>query len=278
MAAARWFRVPMDLACDDFGLGTPVVCLPPFSLDRSVMAAALEPVLARRADLRRIYVDLPGHGESPAGEPTSEYVAGAVSSFLDAHLGGAPRLLAGWSYGGYIAAALARRQPAAVAGLLLICAGVKTRPQDRDLPAAPAEPGPEGWLDEIPEGLRAHLATAIGNRTAPVAARVAAVMATSRPGDEEYRRRLQAGGYQFPDEGHAARYPGPTCVITGRHDRVVGFADQFRSLPAYPKASFTVVADAGHYLPLEQPAAFRKAADTWLDRCAAELAHRDTRA
>jgi hypothetical protein len=43
----------MDLACDDIGQGPPVVCLPPFSLDRSVMAAALEPVLARRPGWRR---------------------------------------------------------------------------------------------------------------------------------------------------------------------------------------------------------------------------------
>lgn len=258
----------MRLAYDELGQGTPIVCLPPFSLDRSVMAAAMEPVLARRAGLRRIYVDLPGHGESPAGEPTSEYVADAVSSFIDAHLGGAPRLLAGWSYGGYIAAALARRKPARIAGLLQICAGAKTRPEDRDLPPAPAEPAPRGWLDEVAEDLKAHLATAIGNRTAPTAARVAGVMAASRPGDEEYRRRLQAGGYQLADEGRAASYPGPTCVITGRQDRVVGFADQFRALPAYPAASFAVVAEAGHYLPLEQPEAFRKVTEPWLDQCA----------
>jgi pimeloyl-ACP methyl ester carboxylesterase len=257
----------MGLACDDLGRGTPVVCLPPFSLDRSVMAAALEPVLARRPGLRRIYVDLPGHGESPPGEPTSEYVAGAVSSFIDARLGSTRRLLAGWSYGGYIAAALARRQPATVAGLLLICAGVKTRPEDRDLPPAPAGPAPRGWLDEVPQALRAHLATAIGNRTAPTAARVAGVMAASRPGDEEYRQRLQAGAYQLADEGLGSGYPGPTGVITGRQDRVVGFADQFRALPAYPAASFTIVADAGHYLPLEQPEVFRKVAEFWLDRC-----------
>jgi pimeloyl-ACP methyl ester carboxylesterase len=267
----------MDLARDDLGHGRPVVCLPPFSLDRSVMAAALEPVLARRPGWRRIYVDLPGHGESPVGEPTSEYVVGAVSSFIDAHLGGAPCLLAGWSYGGYIATALARRRPARVAGLLQICAGVKTRPEDRDLPRAPAGPAPEGWLDEVPEGLKAHLATAIGNRSAPTAARVAAVIAASRPGDEEYRRRLSAGRYQLADEGRAASYPGPTYVITGRQDRVVGFADQFRALSAYPAASFTVLADAGHYLPLERPEAFRAVVGTWLDRCAAELAHRETR-
>jgi pimeloyl-ACP methyl ester carboxylesterase len=254
----------MDLAFDDLGRGTPVVCLPPFSLDRSVMAAALEPVLGRRPGLRRIYVDLPGHGESPAGPATSEHVVAQVSALVRAHLGGGPALLAGWSYGGYIAAALARRQPAAVAGLLLICVGVRT--EDRDLPPAPAEPAPEHWLDQVPENLRDHLATAIGDRTAQTAARVASVLAGSLPGDEEYRQRLRGDGFSLADDG--AAYPGPGCVITGRQDRVVGFADQFRALGAYPSASFAVLAGGGHYLPLERPGEFGLLVGAWLDRCA----------
>ena len=94
-----------------------------FGMDRSVMAAAMEPVLGLRPGLRRIYVDLPGHGESPAGPPDSAGVADAVSAFISGPLGGGPVLLAGWSYGGYIAAALARRRPASVSGLLLIFVG-----------------------------------------------------------------------------------------------------------------------------------------------------------
>jgi len=256
----------MSLACDDLGRGTPVVCLPPFSLDRSVMAAALEPVLGRRPGLRRIYVDLPGHGESPAGPPASEHVVAAVSTFVRARLGGAPALFAGWSYGGYIAAALARRQPAAVAGLLLICPGV--RPGERDLPGPPAEPPPEHWLDEVPADLRTHLATAIGDRTAQTAARVARVLAGSLPGDEEYRRNLRGDGFRLADEAEeGAVYPGSASVVTGRQDRVVGFADQFRCLAGYPSASFTVLADAGHYLPLERPEEFSSLVEAWLDRC-----------
>jgi pimeloyl-ACP methyl ester carboxylesterase len=255
----------MDLACDDLGQGTPVVCLPPFSLDRSVMAAALEPVLDRRPRLRRIYVDLPGHGESPPGHATSEHVLAAVSAFVQAHLGGAPALLAGWSYGGYIAAALARRQPTAVTGLLLICPGVRI--EDRDLPGPPAEPAPDHWLDEVPADARTHLGAAIGHRTARTASRVATVLAGSLRGDEAYLQRLRSNGYGLADEG--AAYPGPGCVITGRQDRVVGFADQFRCLGLYPSASFTVLADAGHYLPLERPAEFGCLVEAWLDRCAA---------
>jgi pimeloyl-ACP methyl ester carboxylesterase len=258
----------MDLACSDVGRGTPVVCLPPFSLDRSVMAAALEPVLGRRPGLRRIYVDLPGHGESPAGPATSEHTVAAVSAFVRGRLGGAAALLAGWSYGGYIAAALARRQPVAVSGLLLICPGV--RPGERDLPGPPAEPAPQGWLDEVSADLRAHLATAIGYRAAHTAARVAGVLAGSLPGDEEYRQRLRGDGFRLADEAEEGPvYPGPTCVVTGRRDRIVGFADQFRSLGGYPSASFAILADAGHYLPLERPAEFGSLVETWLDRCAA---------
>jgi pimeloyl-ACP methyl ester carboxylesterase len=154
----------VDLACDDLGRGTPVVCLPPFSLDRSVMAAALEPALGRRPGLRRIYVDLPGHGESPTGPATSEHVLASVSAFVQEHLGGAPTLLAGWSYGGYVAGALSRYQPAAVAGLLLICAGVRN--EDRDLPGPPAEPAPEHWLDEVPADLRTQRPAEFGSLVA----------------------------------------------------------------------------------------------------------------
>ena len=124
-------------------MGEPVVCLHGFGQDRSVMAAAMDPVLRLRPGLRRIYPDLPGHGESPAGPPDPAGVADAVSAFIDGPLGGGPVLLAGWSYGGYIAATLARRRPAGVTGLLLICAGARLlAPGERELPGPPADPGP----------------------------------------------------------------------------------------------------------------------------------------
>jgi pimeloyl-ACP methyl ester carboxylesterase len=255
----------MDLACDDLGTGTPIVCLHGFGMDHSVMAAALEPAIGQLPGLRRIYPDLPGHGESPAVAPTSAAVLDAVSSFIATCLGGAPPLLAGWSYGAYIAMAMARRRPAGVAGLLLICPGVHGRPQDRDLPGAPVAPPPEHWLDDVPSGLRAHLCAALGNRTAPIAARVAGLLAASLPGDREYQHQLRAA--RLPDEDSAAGYGGPVSIITGRQDQIVGYADQFRLLAAYPQAGFAIVPNSGHYLPLEQPAEFKGLVASWLANC-----------
>ena len=91
----------MDLAWEAHGTGRPLLCLHGFGLDRTVMAAALEPVLARRPGWRRIYPDLPGHGESPAGPVDSDGVAASVHEWADLLLGGAPAVLAGWSWPGW---------------------------------------------------------------------------------------------------------------------------------------------------------------------------------
>lgn len=61
--------------------------------------------------------------------------------------------------------------------------------------------------------------------------------------------------------------PGPTTVLCGRQDRVVGHADQWRQMPLYPNGTYAVLDNAGHYLPFEQPTLLRALAADWLDRC-----------
>ena len=244
-----------------------MLCLPAFSLARSAMVAALEPALAASTGLRRIYPDLPGTGESPGGPANSDGVVDTLSEFVDREIGSTPFLIVGWSYGGYLAAALARRRPEQVAGLLLICHGSRIRPADRDVAAAPVVSEDADWLVDVPPDLRAHLSVALGNRTRETAERVAAVVVASGPGDEDYLERLRSAGYQLSDEDSTLVYPGPTSVIAGRQDYIAGYADQFRTLASYPSASYAVLADAGHYLPFEQPEAFRGLTLDWLARC-----------
>jgi pimeloyl-ACP methyl ester carboxylesterase len=194
-------------------------------------------------------------------------VVDAVSGFLDRELAGQRFLLAGWSYGAYIAAALARRRPADVAGMLLVCPGVMISMTDRALPPVASGQDEPGWLDDVPPHLREHLWQALGNRTRETARRVAELLTGSSPGDEDYRRRLRAGGYPLRDEQSAFPYGGPVSIITGRQDAIVGFADQFRRLACYPAGSYTVLDRAGHYLPFEQPIAFATLVGEWRGRC-----------
>ena len=74
----------MALNVDVLGEGDPLVVLPSFSLGRRAMARAVEPfsVGDRWA---RLYVDLPGTGSSPAGEPHSDAVLDQVVGTVEEH-------------------------------------------------------------------------------------------------------------------------------------------------------------------------------------------------
>lgn len=257
----------MSLASTTYGDGFPLVCLSWFGLDGDAMAAAMEPALTDTIALRRFYPDLPGHGRSPGGPENSDEVVDAVLEFVDARIGSERFLLAGCSYGGYIAAAVTRRRPEQVAGLLLVCSGVKIGRKDRDLPELPDRADPDGWLSGVPADLRDHLSLALGNRDREVAKRVAAVLASSATGDDAYQARLRATGYPVSDEGADAIYSGPTSLVNGRQDRIGGYADQFPALSSYPYATFSALTDAGHYVPFEQARVFRDLTREWLARC-----------
>ena len=258
----------MDLAVDDpGGPGFPVVCLPMFSTTRATTAAAFSSAFAG-AGLREIYLDLPGHGDSPGtGQADSLTILGTVCSWLESHLDG-PALLAGASYGAYLAAGIARQRPMLARGLLLVCPGVRVRPAERDLPEDEPPAAAADWLAAAPAELRAHLDLALGHRTVAVVATVLQALDAGGPGDEHYQDKLFAGpGYALPDEDTDFSFGGPVTVITGRHDRVVGYADQFRSMRAYPRGTYTVVDAAGHYLPFEQPDLLRALTQDWVHPC-----------
>jgi pimeloyl-ACP methyl ester carboxylesterase len=256
------------------GEGYPVVLLPGFALDSSVMMTACEPAFAdTRSDTgerwQRIYLDLPGTGGSPTGEPTSEAVLSAIQGTVVELLGDTPYLLAGHSYGAYLAAGLTRRNPTQVAGLFLVCPGQRIMPADRDLSGVlPSVPEP-GWLDGVPEDLHEHVSHAVGQQTREAADRVAAALGRRGPIDEEYLDALRPAGYRLQDEPDPAdptafSFPGPVTLLTGRRDRIAGYRDSLSALTQYPHGSFVALADAGHYLPFEQPEAFAMTLLTWL--------------
>ena len=255
----------MNLARDrSAGTGPEVICLPMFSMSRAATAAAFGPAFADTG-LRETYLDLPGHGDTPATcPPTSQAVLDTVCAWLDHHVD-APVLLAGASYGAYLAAGIARQRPDLVRGLLLVCPGVTIAPTSRTLPEHRPPPGPAGWLDDAPADLRAHLDTALGHRTPAVVATVLAALNAGGPGDETFQQELRTGpGYALPDETADTVFDGPVSVLTGRQDGIVGYADQFHAMRRYPHGTFTVLDEAGHYLPYEQPALLRALTQAWV--------------
>jgi pimeloyl-ACP methyl ester carboxylesterase len=157
-----------------------------------------------------------------------------------------------------------------VSGLLLVCSGVRIRPDQRNLAGAGASTPQPGWLDDVPAGLHGHFDHAVGLQTASVARRMAEAFAVNGPNDDSYLSALRSTGYPLSDEDsgvdEAPRFEGNVLVLTGRQDRVAGYRDQLDALDRYPRGDYVLMNDAGHYLPLEQPERFTTCTRDWLAR------------
>src|SRR5262249_43778275 len=95
------------LAHEIRGDGRTLVFVHGLTLDRRVLVEAFEPAFAECTGFRRIYLDLPGHGESPAGStaPSAEGLLEALQEPLTAVAGPQPLLVA-HAYGAYLAQGL----------------------------------------------------------------------------------------------------------------------------------------------------------------------------
>jgi len=135
---------------------------------------------------------------------------------------------------------------------------VRLLPGARDVPehrvvAGPGELGDEGFRSYFviwsPEMLARY-----ERYVAPAAALV------DQPALERIGRRWELAGAPGP------AYPGPTLVVAGRQDSVVGYAAALDLADHYPHATVAVVDGAGHALPHEQPDLLRALLTDWLGR------------
>lgn len=257
------------------GTGVPVLAIHGWSPDHRLMLGCLEPLFRRRGGYRRLYPDLPAMGATPAPPSiaSSDDILDVVLDFVDDVIGEAPFLVVGESYGGYLARALARRLTAQVLGLALICPmGLAVADADRTLPPRVVpHPNPD-LLGTLDEPTRASFASIAVVHTEETARRFREEV---QPGldaaDSEAMSRIFRRWHLNEDPEGGEPFQGPTLILTGRQDHVVGYVDQYALLDHYPRATFAVLDNAGHNLQLERPAPFEALMLDWLDRVAEDV-------
>ena len=204
-------------------------------------------------------VDFPGYGLSAAITPY--HLAGLADAVqrLITHLGLGAATLLGHSMGGMVALELAARWPSSVAGLVL----ASTSP-------AFGHPGgdwQQGFLQSRFAPLDAGLGMAglaaplVALMVAPgaAAATVAAAQALMAGVPETTYRSALAALVAFDRRAALPHITVPTLVITGEHDHTAAPEVARRMAERIPGARLVTVPDAGHLLPIEQPAAFNAA-------------------
>jgi 3-oxoadipate enol-lactonase len=234
------------------GDGPAVVLIHGFGLDMRMWDPQLGPLAAR---FRVVRYDCRGFGASGPLDPGVPYThAGDLVALLD-YLGIGDAVLAGLSFGGRVALQAALAAPDRVRGLALLDAvldGVPWDPESaraldevtRRVQAGGVRAGREAWL--------AHPLFAAARERPDLAAALAAMVA-GYPGQHwlgqdphrETRRPIDVL------EGIAV----PALVAVGERD-VPGFREMSAVLARrIPGAAYHVVADAGHMVTMEQPAA-----------------------
>lgn len=250
----------------EHGSGTPLIALHGSGVDHRELEAAMEPVFEHRRGYRRIYIDLPGMGETiaPARLASNNDVVRVLVDLVGELLEGRPFVILGHSYGAYLARAVAATYPAHARGLGLLC---PIGEQSRDVPTCREPRVDEAAYDLLAEDQVAGFDEYFLIRNPRTARRYRdCVVPGTREADATALGRIFADWALPPRPEELVRYPHPTLILAGRQDTAVGFASAEDLLDHYPHATFAVLDDAGHALPHEQPALLTAFVHEWLRR------------
>jgi pimeloyl-ACP methyl ester carboxylesterase len=249
---------------ETYGTGRPIMMLPGRPSDHGVMERFMEPLFAQREGWLRIYPDLPGTGRTPAVDrlATHDEMLAAMLAFIDAVIPGQRFVLAGLSYGGYLARGVVYHRAASIDGLLLCAPQVKADSAQAHLP-------PRTALVEDP-----MLAAGIGPvsglvvvRTPRVIEAVRDMLAEVRLADHPFNDRLEESApFSFDVDQLPAAFGAPTLMLTARQDHLCGYRDSWDLLDSYPRATFAVLDRAGHFVNIEQDVLCQAIMREWLDR------------
>src|SRR5881227_2167692 len=211
-----------DLAIfyETYGTGQPIVMLPGIPSDHRIMVRFMEPLFTQREGWMRLYPDLPGTGRTPGVDrlTTQDQMLDAVLAFIDTVIPGQRFVLAGLSYGGYLARGVVYHRAASIDGLLLCAPQVKAAPAQAHLPLRTT-------LVEDPR-LAAELGPIAGLivvQTPTVVEAVRELLAEIQIANHPFNDRLEeAAPFSFDVDRLPTAFGGPTLILTARQDHLCG--------------------------------------------------------
>ncbi|MEV6336632.1 alpha/beta hydrolase [Nocardia vinacea] len=250
----------------EYGDGTPILMMHGSGVDHREMVGTMEPIFGDIPDYRRIYLDLPGMGRTPAPETinSSDDVVELVLGLVDMVIGDRDLLVIGHSAGGYFARAVANRRRDQVIGLAVSCPLIEN---PRDITAHQVVHAAGDLGDVLSPDDRTEFEGYFVVHTPAMQERFQHYVAPAIPlADQGAMARIGERWRLSPGPEDGPPYPNPTLIITGRQDSSMGFAGHWDLVEHYPRATFAVLDRAGHALPHEQGDLVEALITEWLRR------------
>lgn len=256
------------IAYEIVGEGTPIVFFHGWGIDHHIWSGCMEPIFTKVKGYKRVYLDLPGMGESKAGEEihSSDEMLEILYAFLSKYLASEKFVLMGQSYGGYLARGFVHEHQDMVMALGLVCPlvlpGYRTgrheplvvKKQDCDFLATLSEEERQDFMginviltQRVWESYRKNIIPGVVKR------------------DQHFLDCVLEGACSFDVDKVEKTFDRPVLIVVGKGDTEVGYKDQFDLLSHYVNSSYHVVNDAGHNLAIEQPKIFEAIVSSWLE-------------
>ncbi len=260
------------------GTGTPIVMIHGWSPDHRLMKGCMEPIFqSLDTSWQRIYFDLPGMGKTQ-GRPWingTDKMLELVLEFIDGILPNQHFVVAGESYGGYLARGVIKERRNLVDGLLLICPLAIKETQRANTPALLVLEKDDALIRSLSEEDRRYFEDITVLQSKRVWERFKEeILPALKIADQSFLGNSLAQHIPYSSDVDLVEKPymQPTLMVMGRQDCSVGYRDHWQLIENYPRASFVILDKAGHNLQIEQDVLFSAMVKEWLDRVLEESA------
>lgn len=252
------------------GSGTPVILLHGVALDHRHMMDVMEPCFRGAGAWHRIYVDMPGHGRSPARDDirSQDDLLNAVRAFIETTIPSGPFAVVGYSRGSYIARGLLHIMPERICGAALLVPGGNPSSDPNRLPDPQIIVADPAILPDLTEPeIWPHENMSVIQRWDIVEKR-RQIVAPARAlfNAEQDARIMRAFDFSFAQDEETTTVEAPSLIVVGRQDCISGYLDGVDLMHRFPRATLAVLDTAGHALAWERPDVFCALVRDWLDR------------
>lgn len=260
----------IEINYEVYGSGKPIIMLHGSPVDHRLMKGCMEPVFNNKDGYKRIYFDLPGMGKTKGEKwiTNLDKMLEVVIDFINKVIPNENFLLAGESYGGFLARGVLYKMAARVDGLLLICPAVILNHDKRNVKALTVLKRDDKLLSEIdPKDAEEFSSIQVVQNKRNWERFRDEILPSLKIADIEFIEKLDESGFDFSfDVNKMDKFHKPTLILLGRQDSSVGYKDAWSVLESYPRATFAVLDRAGHNLQIEQEELFNSLVSEWITR------------
>ncbi|MCR8848433.1 alpha/beta hydrolase [Rossellomorea sp. SC111] len=253
---------------EERGEGDLLLILHSMGTDHRAMMAWIEPIFKDINGYRRIYIDIPAHGQSDIDEKlrSTDDILMNILDLIDSVFPDENFSLIGFSFGGYLAQGLLHFRPKQVRSICLLASALHLK--ERTLPDKIILEKEESILGSLDSDIKNAFETLFVYQNKE---NLDCFLREVQPGRLLANREFLTSnwrekGYFLTEEPFlgVSDLQQQALIILGKQDSICGYEDYDFLLNKFPNSTFVVLDKAGHMLPIEKRHIIQQLIGDWL--------------